>query len=78
MALGQEFMSVEAVEIGGLQMLYAYPLALFEGVTSVSLDVSLPRNALVDGFRVVVKARRVDQTRAQEVAQLRSYASASG
>lgn len=70
--------SVEIFQADGLDMLYAFPHLLFEGVTSVTLDVSLPRNALVDEFEVQVQARRVDITQVQQVAQLRSYASASG
>ena len=39
-----------------VKMVYAY--ALFDGVTSVSVDISLPRNALVDAYRFLIQARR--------------------
>ncbi len=64
---------VESVEIGLVSMFYAYPYALFDGVTSVSVEVVLPRNALVDDYKFLVQARRVDSTKVQEVAQVRSY-----
>lgn len=65
---------IEPVEIGLVSMLYAYPFALFDGVTSVSVEVALPRNALVDDYKFLVQARRVDSTKVQAVAQVRSYA----
>ncbi len=69
-------MILEEVQIGGVEMIYAYAYALFDGVTSTTLDVALPRNALVDEFLVQVQARRVDSVKVQEVAQLRSYSNA--
>ena len=65
--------SVEPVVIGQVQMMYAYAYALFDGVTSASVDISLPRNALVDEFKFLAQAQRVDSTQVQEVAQVRSY-----
>lgn len=64
-----------ATDVGlvGLQVLYAFPIALFEGITSASLDLALPRNALMDGCKLRVQAARVDMVRAQDVAQIRSY-----
>ncbi len=65
--------SVEPVVIGQVQMMYAYAYALYDGVTSASVDISLPRNALVDEYKFLAKAQRVDSTQVQEVAQVRSY-----
>jgi hypothetical protein len=70
--------SIQAVAIGTVQMLYGYAYALFDGVTTATLEVSLPRNAVVDDFKVAVRAQRVDSTKVQEVAQVRSYASSAG
>jgi hypothetical protein len=70
--------SMETVLFGGVTMKYAYASALFEGVTSVTLDISLPRNALVDKVELLVGARRVDSTDVQQVAQVRSYSSTGG
>jgi len=70
--------SMELFTIGEVKMVYAYANALFDGVTSVSVDISLPRNALVDDYRFLIQARRVDSTKVQEVAQVRSYSSAGG
>ncbi len=64
---------VESVVSVGVQMMYAYAHALFDGVTSVSVEVALPRNALVGKYQFVVQAERVDSTLVQEVAQVRSY-----
>ena len=69
-------MILEEVRIGGVEMIYAYAYALFDGVTSTTLDVALPRDAVVDEFLVQVQARRVDSVKVQEVAQLRSYSNA--
>lgn len=66
----------DKVTAGGLEMIYAYAYALFDGVTSVSVDVQLARNALVDDYRFLLQAKRVDSTKVQEVAQVRSYESA--
>ncbi len=55
---------------------YFFPLALFSGVTEASLDLALPRNALVDELRLRVQAQRVDLNRLQDVAQVRSYVAA--
>lgn len=41
--------------IDEVKMLCAY--ALFNGVTWVSADISLPRNALVDDYRFPIRAR---------------------
>lgn len=42
-----------------------------EGVTTKSLDITLPRNALVRSFDVVVRAAGADQVEAGQAAQLR-------
>jgi len=68
--------SIESFAIGQVAMVYAYAYALFDGVTSASLDISLPRNALVDDYQFQVQARRVDSTQVQEVAQVRGYSTA--
>ncbi len=69
-AISQSVISVSGT---GVQMMYAYAYALFDGVTTVALEVTLPRNALVSRYEFVVQARRVDSTLVQEVAQVRSY-----
>ncbi len=65
--------SVQSVTSVGVQMMYAYAYALFDGVTTVALNVTLPRNALVGKYEFVLQAQRVDSTLVQEVAQVRSY-----
>jgi hypothetical protein len=73
-----QIIEVSPAVVGGVQMMYAFAYALFDGVTTATLDISLPRNALVDDYRVLVRAERVDSTLVQEVAQVRSYASNAG
>ena len=68
----------ESITVGAVEMIYAYPYALFEGVVSKSLEVVLPRNALVDEYLFEVRAQRVDMTLVQDVAQVRSYSSSDG
>lgn len=63
----------------GLEVAYYFPLAsLSEGATSATLQLQLPRNALVDRFQVQVKAQRVDRVQAQQVAQVRRYSQSGG
>ncbi len=69
---------VVAFEAIGLQMAYAYPLAWFDGVTTATCELALPRNALVDAVKLRIQARRVESVRVQEVAQVRSYSQGSG
>jgi hypothetical protein len=73
-----QIIEVSPAVVGGVQMMYAFAYALFDGVTTATLDISLPRNALVDEYRVLVRAERVDSTLVQEVAQVRTYASNAG
>jgi hypothetical protein len=73
-----QIIEVSPAVVGGVQMMYAFAYALFDGVTTATLDLSLPRNALVDDYRVLVRAERVDSTLVQEVAQVRTYASNAG
>jgi hypothetical protein len=73
-----QIVEVSPAVVGGVQMMYAFAYALFDGVTTATLDIQLPRNALVDDYRVLVRAERVDSTLVQEVAQVRSYASNAG
>jgi hypothetical protein len=73
-----QIIEVSPAVVGGVQMMYAFAYALFDGVTTATLDISLPRNALVNDYRVLVTAQRVDSTLVQEVAQVRSYASNAG
>ena len=68
--------SMELFTIGEVKMVYANPL--FDSVASVSVDISLPRNALVDDYRFLTQARRVASIPMPEVAQVRSYSSATG
>lgn len=65
--------SIEIVAVGEVRMMYAYAYALFDGVTSVSVDLPLPRNALVDDCKFLAQAQRIDYTKVQDVAQVRSY-----
>jgi hypothetical protein len=70
--------AVEAFEVLGLEMTYVFPFSLFDGVTSATLDLALPRNALVDAVKLRIQARRVDSVLVQQVAQVRSYSQGSG
>lgn len=69
-ALAGEVIGFESL---ALEVAYYFPLASLTGSTSTTLEVSLPRNALVDSFKLQVQARRVDLVQAQQVAQVRSY-----
>ena len=69
--------SIETIAVGEVKMMYAYAYALYDGVTSVSATISLPRNALVDEYIFLAQAQRVDSTLVQEVAQVRSYSEGS-
>lgn len=61
-----------------LEVAYYFPLVSLTGSTSTALELALPRNALVDSFKVQVQARRVDLVQAQQVAQVRSYSQTAG
>ena len=57
---------------------YYFSPSLFAGITEATLDLQLPRNALVDRLDLMVQAQRVDLTLLQSVAQFRSYDSGGG
>ncbi|BDI04715.1 hypothetical protein [Sphaerotilus microaerophilus] len=61
-----------------LEVAYYFPLVSLTGATSTTLELALPRNSLVDSFKVQVQARRVDLVQAQQVAQVRSYSQTVG
>ncbi len=61
-----------------LTVQYFFAPTLFAGITEATLDLQLPRNALVDRLDVLVQAQRVDLTLLQSVAQVRSYSGNSG
>ncbi|CAD5366020.1 conserved hypothetical protein [Rubrivivax sp. A210] len=63
----------ESFLVGEVAMSYLYPIALFQGRSETTLTVALPRNALVDEWKLLVQARRVDSTLLQQVAQVRAY-----
>jgi hypothetical protein len=60
-----------------LEVAYYFPLLSLTGSTATTLELALPRNALVDSFKVQVQASRVNLVQAQQVAQVRSYSQAS-
>ena len=68
----------ETVQGMSVEMTYVFPLFRFQGVTSIGLEVRLPRNALVGRYDVTIQAQRVDETLLQQVAQLRTYSNAIG
>ena len=69
---------VERLSTATVEMSYLFPFTLFDGITSTTLKVPLPRNALVDALTVRVTAQRVDSTLLQQVAQVRAYSSSGG
>lgn len=63
----------ESFVLGSVAMSYLFPVALFQGRSETTLTVELPRNALVDEWKLLVQAQRVDATLLQQVAQVRAY-----
>jgi hypothetical protein len=74
---GDQFVQVTAEEAFGNELYFAGQL-LTEGALEASHEITLPGNALVDKFELLVTAHRAAHTLAQTVAQLRTGVAASG
>jgi hypothetical protein len=74
---GEQFVQVTAEVAFGNELYFAGQL-FTEGALEASHEVTLPGNALVDKFELLVTAHRAAHTLAQTVAQLRTGAAESG
>lgn len=70
------FPLVERFELEQFQVLFI-PQTVVDGIVSVSLDIVLPKNAVVETFDVVAGAKRAKKTPVREVAQVRVNRSTS-
>src|SRR5437879_896765 len=81
MNIGQEVISTEGIftvsTIGSAKFTYGRQLKT-DGITSATLEISLPKNAVVRKYDVMVSARRADATAVQNVAQVRTQDSTLG